>query len=71
MAIPALWAARIIVALTITMCLAHYMTAHNIPPTAKPESQTVDGIITGNELEIPKLIPSVVTEYKKYRRVKP
>jgi hypothetical protein len=42
----------------------------DIPPGATPAPLTVACSIVGNELEIPKLIPSVVSEYKKYRRAK-
>lgn len=44
--------------------------AHNIPPGATPPSLTISYSIVGNELEIPKLITSVVPEYKRYRRAK-
>ena len=43
---------------------------HDIPRGATPPSMTVSCFILGNELEIPKLITSVVPEYKKYRRAK-
>ena len=43
---------------------------HDIPPGATPHPLTVSCSIVGNELEIPKLIPSVVPEHKKYRRAK-
>ena len=43
---------------------------HNIPPGAKPSSHAVSCSVVGDELEIPKLITSVVPEYKRYRRVK-
>ena len=42
----------------------------NIGPTATPPSLTVTCSVVGNELEIPKFIPSVIPEYKKYRRAK-
>jgi hypothetical protein len=43
---------------------------HDIPPGATPPSVAVSCSIVGNELEIPKLITSVVPEYKRYRRAK-
>lgn len=42
----------------------------NIPPGAAARSLTVSCSIIGDELEIPKLITSVVPEYKRYRRAK-
>jgi hypothetical protein len=42
----------------------------DIPPGAKPSSHTVVCSVVGDELELPKLITSVVPEYRRYRRVK-
>ena len=43
---------------------------HDIAPGSTPPSLTVSCSIVGKELVIPKFIPSVVPDYKKYRRVK-
>ncbi|HEV2207963.1 MAG TPA: hypothetical protein VG167_04265 [Verrucomicrobiae bacterium] len=42
----------------------------NVPPGATSPSHAVSCFIVGDELEIPKLIASVVPEYRKYHRVK-